>query len=211
MRSRAVIVALGLGLAACSGSVPMTRYYQLALPPGGPPERQVAGSVLAIEPLASEGAYDDERIVYRVDPVRLDYYQYHRWSTAPGSMIGNYLQQALARSGRFRSVVRDTTPDTAAVLGGRVTAIEEVDDAQSRWNGHVALELTLTDPRTGEILWSQAYEQREPLDSRTPAGLARALGVAMQRIAREAAPVIAALADRQARARGLAPAPVGSP
>jgi hypothetical protein len=42
------------------------------------------------------------------------------------------------------------------------------------------------------------------------AGLARALGVAMNRIAHEAAPAIAALADRQARARGIAPAPVGS-
>ena len=204
------LIGLGLALAACSGSIPMTRYYQLAAPRSAP-QRPLAGSVLAIEPLVSEGAYDDERIVYRVDPVRLDYYQYHRWSTTPGSMVGNYLQQALAQSGKFRSVVRDTTADTAAVLGGRVTAIEEVDESQSRWSGHIALELTLTDPRTGEILWSQAYDQREPLDSRTPTGLARALGVAMDRIAHEAAPAIAALADRQARARGIAPAPVGSP
>jgi ABC-type uncharacterized transport system auxiliary subunit len=209
-RALALLAGLGVALAGCSGSVPMTRYYQLA-PPAGSPGRQVAGSVLAIEPLASEGAYDDERIVYRLDPVRLDYYQYHRWSTAPGSMVGNYLQQALARSGKFRSVIRDTTADTAVVLGGRVTAIEEVDESQSRWSGHIAIELTLTDPRTGEILWSQSYEQREPLDSRTPAGLARALGVALNRIAHDAAPAIAALADRQARARGLAPAPVGSP
>lgn len=206
----ALSIGLGLALAACSGSIPATRYYQLA-PPGGATKAPVDGSVLAIDSLASEGAYDDERIVYRVDPVRLDYYQYHRWSTAPGAMVGNYLQQALARSGRFRSVVRDTTPDTAAVLGGRVTAIEEVDDSKTHWSGHLALELTLADPRTGEILWSQAYDQREPLDSRTPAGLARALGVAMERIAHQAAPAIAALADRQARARGLAPAPVGAP
>lgn len=195
-------------VAACSGTIPATRYYQLAPPAASP--RAAGGSVLAIEPLASVGPYDDERIVYRTDPVRLDYYQYHRWSTTPGSMVGGYLQQALARSGMFRSVVRDTTTDTAAVLGGRVVAIEEVDESQTRWTGHIALELTLADPRSGEILWSQAYDQHEPLDSRTPAGLARAIGVAMQRIVAEAAPAIAAFADRQARARGPASPAIGA-
>lgn len=196
-------------VAGCGGSIPATHYYQLAAPTA-PAPRATGGSVLAIESLASEGAYDDERIVYRVDPVRLDYYQYHRWSTAPGSMVGGYLQQALARSGLFRSVVRDTTTETAAVLSGRVIAIEEVDESQTRWTGHIALELTLADPRTGEILWSQAYDQREPLAARTPAGLAHALGIAMQRIAGEAAPAIAAFADRQARLHGQASPPIGA-
>lgn len=185
-------------LAACTAAVPKTHYYQLAAPTHTLPEA-AGGSVLAIEPLSSEGAYDDDRIVYRTAPVRLDYYQYHRWSTTPGSMIGNYLQQALARTGRFRSVVRDTTTDTAAVLGGRVIAIEEIDESPTRWTGHVAIELTLTDPRNGEILWSQAFDQREPLASRSPEGLARALGAAMDRIARDVAPEVAARAERLAR------------
>lgn len=200
--------ALALAVAACGGTIPATHYYQLAAP-AAPAPRATGGSVLAIEPLGSEGAYDDERIVYRVDPVRLDYYQYHRWSSAPGSMVGGYLQQALARSGLFRSVVRDTTTETAAVLGGRVVAIEEIDESQTRWTGHIALELTLAEPRTGEILWSQAYDQREPLATRTPAGLAHALGIAMQRIAREAGPAIAAFADRQARLHGQGSRPIG--
>src|SRR5262249_12240600 len=156
-------------VAACSAALPPTHYYQLAAPTG--PAPQPAGaSVLAIESLSSEGAYDDERIVYRVDPARRDYYQYHRWSTAPGARTGDHLQRALSHRGWLRSVVRDTTTDTAAVLGGRVTAIEEVDESNTRWMGHVALELTLADPRSGEILWSQAYDQREPFADRTPAG-----------------------------------------
>lgn len=205
----AAALAAIAALAACSGSIPATRYYQLAAP-SNPAVQPAGATVLAIEPLASEGAYDDERIVYRTDPVRLDYYQYHRWSTSPGPMIGGYLQRALARTGKFRSVVRDTTTDTAAVLGGRVTALEEVDESPTRWTGHVAIELTLTDPRTGEILWSQGYEQREPLATRSPEGLARAIGVALDRIAHDAAPAIAALAERQARARGLPLGPVGA-
>jgi len=195
--------ALAFVVAACSGSAPQTRYYQLATPAAVAP-RDPMGSVLAVEPLTSEGAYDDERIVYRVGPVRLDYYQYHHWSTTPGAMVGGYLQRALATSGKFRAVVGETTTDTAAVLGGRVVAIEEVDETATRWSGHVAIELTLTDPRTGEIVWSQTYEQREPLATRTPEGLARALGAAMDRIVDQAAPAIAELANRQAHARGVA-------
>jgi ABC-type uncharacterized transport system auxiliary subunit len=220
------LTAAALALAACSGSVPATRYYQLAPPtPPTPPTApatpgqagrasettdEAPGSVLAIEPLASEGAYDDERIVYRVDPVRLDYYQYHRWSTTPGSMISGYLQRALSGSGRFRAVVRDTTTETAAVLGGRVTAIEEIDESRTRWTAHVALELTLADPRTGAILWSRGYEQREPFTDRTPEGLARALGIALGRIAHDAAPEIASLADRRTVARSRESATIGS-
>ncbi|HEY6179623.1 MAG TPA: ABC-type transport auxiliary lipoprotein family protein, partial [Kofleriaceae bacterium] len=101
--TRAAPIVLA-AVAACSGTIPATHYYQLATP-ATPAPRATGTSVLAIEPLSSDSAYDDERIVYRVDPVRLDYYQYHRWSSAPGSMVSGYLQQALARSGLFRSVV----------------------------------------------------------------------------------------------------------
>jgi ABC-type uncharacterized transport system auxiliary subunit len=195
-------VAFACLLAACGGTVTQTRYYQLATPSAADPPAS-NGSVIAVEPLVADGAYDDERIVYRVDPVRLDYYQYHRWSTTPGAMVSSYLQQALGRSGRFRAVVRDSAADTAAVLGGRVVAIEEVDAAKSRWFGHVALELTLTDPKTGEILWSHPFDEREPLAAQTPEGLARALGVAMARIVAEAVPMVAGISDRLAKARGL--------
>ena len=159
MKKLAMILLL---LAACGGSAPQTRYYQLAAPT---PARafDAEGSVLAVEPLSADGAYDDERIIYRLDPVRLDYYQYHHWSTTPGAMIGSYLLQALARTGKFRSVGRDTTTDTAVVLGGRVVAIEEVDESKTRWIGHLAVELTVTDAKTGEILWSRPYDQREQI------------------------------------------------
>ena len=196
-------------LAACGGSAPQTRYYQLAMPAVG--THDASGTVLAVEPLTADGAYDDERIVYRVDPVRLDYYDYHHWSTTPGAMVGSYLKRAFAGSGKFRAVVRDATADTAVVLGGRVIAIEEVDDSKTAWAGHVALELTLTDPKTSEVLWSHAYDEREPLSVQTPEGLARSLGIAMDRIVHEATPAIAELAQRQASARGLvAPAVAGS-
>jgi ABC-type uncharacterized transport system auxiliary subunit len=169
--------------AACGGSLPETRYYQLA--PSGEPVRGAGGGggVLVVEALTTDEAYDDERIVYRTSPFRLDYYEYQRWSSPPGVMIGNYLEQALERSGRFRAVVRDLTPDAEAVLAGRVLAIEEVDRTRTAWIGRIVIELRLSDARSGEALWTEQLEEIEPLRRQSPEGLAAALSIAMSRIA----------------------------
>ncbi len=198
MRATGLVLTLALACAgsACGGKMPTTRYYHLS-----PPTGRTAGgeAVLVLEALATDAAYDDERIVYRTNPYRFDYYDYHRWSAAPGVMISNYLEVALERSGRFRSVVREASPQASAVLTGRVAAIEEVDEAKGRWLGRVVVELRLTDVISGDNLWTEQYEEVEPLTVQTPEGLARALSVAMGRIAAQAGPAIAdTLASRPA-------------
>jgi ABC-type uncharacterized transport system auxiliary subunit len=188
-----------LALAACAGKVPDTRYYQLA-----PPQtqaKQPGDASIAIEPLTTDGAYDDDRIVYRVTPYRLDYYNYHRWSSPPGTMLGNYLQDAFSRSGRFRAVTRDASDAVPVTLGGRVIAIEEVDQSKTSWLGRIAVELTVTDTVTNKILWSQRFEETEPLHEQTPEGLARALSRAMSRISERALPEVAELATQATAAR----------
>ena len=181
-----------LALVACAGKVPETRYYQLAAPQQAAAQRGDAS--IAIEPLTADGAYDDERIVYRVTPYRLDYYNYHRWSAPPGTMLSNYLQDAFSRSGRFRAVVHEPTESVPVALGGRVIAIEEVDQSKTSWFGRIAVELTLTDTITNKVLWSQRFDETEPLPEQTPEGLARALSRAMARIARRALPAVADIA-----------------
>ena len=203
MRAPILALAALAACAGCGGKLPETRYYQLAVPDARPRSGE---SVLVLDALATEAAYDDERIVYRTTPFRLDYYQYHHWASAPGAMVSSYLEQALERSGRFRGVVREVTPDAPVVLAGRVIAIEEVDRSRTEWLGRIALELMLTDARSGEALWTEQFDETEPLRQQTPEGLAQALSVAMQRIVGRAAPVIAELADRQARAQAERPA-----
>jgi ABC-type uncharacterized transport system auxiliary subunit len=188
---RALVISAAL--VACGGKVPETRYYQLAEPTTPP---RLGLITLVLENLATDPAYDDERIVYRITPYRLDYYNYHRWSAPPGVMIGNFLEQSLERTGAFRSVVRELAPGAPTVLGGRVVAIEEVDTSPTRWHGRIVLELTLTDAVTGRLLWTEQFEDSEPLAKQTPEGLAHALSIAMTRIADRAAPAIAAHARR---------------
>lgn len=196
MIARAVLGVV-VACAACSGKLPETHHYQLAAPTS---RLRGGDAILVLDALATDAAYDDERIVYRTTPFRLDYYHYHRWSSAPGAMVGNYLEQALGGSGRFRAVIREMSPDAAVVLGGRVVAIEEVDRSKTEWAGRIVLELVLTDARTSEVLWSERVEETEPLRQQTPEGLAAALSAAMARIAARTAPVIGELATQRALA-----------
>jgi ABC-type uncharacterized transport system auxiliary subunit len=188
--------------AACGGKAVPTRYYQLGAPSGSDPTGGSPGSmtrgskppgdrdVLVVEPLTTDAGYDDERIVYRTTPFRVDYYQYHRWTSAPGVMVGNYLERALEGSGKFRAVVREPTPNAPVVLAGRVLAIEEVDRSKTEWLGRIALELVLTDARTGALLWTEQLEETEPLRQQSPEGLAAALSIAMSRIVAHVVPTI---------------------
>ncbi|MGE0872058.1 MAG: ABC-type transport auxiliary lipoprotein family protein [Kofleriaceae bacterium] len=188
--------AIAFGGGGCGGSVPATRYYQLAAPTGATTHR--GDLVIAIEPFETDPGYDDERIVYRTTPYRLDYYQYHRWSAPPSVMVSSFLEQWLERAGAFRSVVRDATEQAPLVVRGRVLAIEEVDRSATSRLGRLVVELSLIDSRSGATLWSDQFEETEPVRRPTPEGLAQALSVAMARIAKRATPPIADQAERMA-------------
>lgn len=183
----ALPIALAVALAACGGKSVETRYYQLATPEG---TQRRGDAILVLQPITTDAAYDDERIVYRTTPFRLDYYHYHRWTSSPGAMVANYLEQALETSGGFRAVVREMTPDAPVVLTGRVLAIEEVDRSKTEWLGRIALELVLSDARTGAVLWTEQIEETEPLRNQSPEGLAAALSAAMSRIVAHVVPAI---------------------
>jgi ABC-type uncharacterized transport system auxiliary subunit len=195
--------ALLLVLAACAGKVPETRYYQLATKAAPSPDK--ADVALAIEPLVADAAYDDDRIVYRLTPYRLDYYNYQRWSAPPGQLVGNFLQDAFGKSGKFRAVMHEASDAAPVTLGGRLIALEEVDKSKTQWIGHVALELTLTDNQTNKVVWSQQYDETEPLHMQSPEGLAQAISTAMTRVVQRALPDVAAIAQQQQAAHETAP------
>lgn len=198
--SRVALVRVAIGLASayalagCGGKLPETRFYNFAEPAGKTPAG--AGIPIVIEALETDSAYDDERIVYRVTPYRLDYYNYHRWSAAPGTLIANYLERAFEKSGKFGAVTRETNPAAPVTLGGRVVAIEEVDQTKAKWLGRIVIELQLTDNATGDVLWAEQFDESEPLALQSPEGLARALSAALERIANRAVPAVSVLAEQ---------------
>lgn len=196
MRYALLVIPL---LVACGSSPPPINYYRLASEVK--PEASEGRAVLAIEPFSAVTGYDDERIVYRESEYRLDYYYYHRWAAEPGALVTDFLREAYGATGRFRAVVSQGGADATAVLSGRVMALEEVDVTEDRWLGHIALELELRDPVSGEVVWSRVVREQVPLPRQHPEGLAAAISEALDRIARRTAPTIArtseALLDRE--------------
>jgi uncharacterized lipoprotein YmbA len=188
MSARKAWLAAAL-LAACA-STPETHFYRLAAPTLVLARQPIAG-VLYVESLEADAIFSDERIVYRTSPYKLDYYNYHRWTSPPAVHLTDYLRDAYARSGLFSRVVTTSTPPPDAVLSGRVTGFEEVDESTTSWRGRLELELTLSDARSDAILWNQRFSESERIPERTPEGLAVALSTAMGRIVQSSAAALA--------------------
>jgi cholesterol transport system auxiliary component len=192
---RRLIIPVLLAIVAGCGSAPRTQYYALAVPPA----RHSAGpgrGVLSVDELTVAAAYDDQRIVYRRGPYRLDYYEYHQWSAAPSLAISDYVRDALEQSGRFERVTDQRSTETTLVLRGRIAALEEVDVSATEWVGRVDVELYLEEPKRGNVIWSRRFREERPLATRHPSGLAQALSQALAQIVAQAALEISAAGAR---------------
>jgi ABC-type uncharacterized transport system auxiliary subunit len=183
------LIACVAGAVACA-STPDTHFYRLLAPALEAAREPIAG-VLLVDTLEADAVYSDDRIVYRASPYRLDYYNYHRWTSPPAVHLTDYLRDAYTRSGMFRRVITASLPEPDAVLSGRITAFDEVDESETSWIGRLRLELTLSEPRTSTTLWSQRYEESERIPQHSPEGVAVALSAAMRRIVHASAPAIA--------------------
>jgi ABC-type uncharacterized transport system auxiliary subunit len=181
--------ALLVATVACA-SIPETHFYRLSPAVLSAVAQPIAGT-LSIEPFESDSVYSDDRIVYRTSPYRLDYYDYHHWTSPPSLHVTDYLRNAYGRTGLFKRVVVGAEAMPEAVLSGRVTAFDEVDESQTSWAARLELELYLEDARTRRALWSQRYAESEPIKTRNPEGLAVALSAAMARVVQSSAPAVA--------------------
>jgi ABC-type uncharacterized transport system auxiliary subunit len=198
MMGRGVVWVTALALSAgClgrlgGGPAPVTRYYALTAPAAA---AGVEGSpAIAVEELRADAPYDDRRIVYRTGRHRVAYDEDDQWVAAPGSMVADSLRRAYQASGRFGMVLAEPGTDTAAIMGGRVLAFEEVDRGRQPRVAHIVLDLELRDAETGRILWSRRADQRIEVARPTRDALAAALSRALSRIAAETAGEIAAAA-----------------
>ncbi len=196
MTSRLVaILSLSLLVLSACSSTPTVQRYQVAVAPQiETAQRETNNLVLAVEPFTADVAYDQDRIVFRSSPYRLDYYHYHRWAAAPGLMLTDAMRQAYSKSGYFSLVTVGGGARADVVLSGRVTAIEEVDVTEREWKGRVWMELQLRDARTGALVWSQVYREEEAVEERDPEGVTRAISKAVTRIVRDSTPKIAEVA-----------------
>jgi len=200
-RAAARAALMCTALAGCLGDLgggpaPETRYYALSAPAAA---AGVSGSpAIAVEELRADAPYDDRRIVYRTGRHRVAYDEDDQWVSAPGALVADSLRRAYQASGRFGMVLAEPGAETAAIMGGRVLAFEEVDRGRQPGIAHVVLDLELRDAETGRILWSRRADQRVAVGRPTRDALAAALSAALARIADSTAAEIAAAAQTAA-------------
>ncbi len=166
------LCAWSMWATACGGPPPQVRYYQLA--PQVEKAADAAPWTLGVEYLSADSAYEDARMVYRESPYRLDYYHYHRWTSAPALMVSDVLRRALQSSGAFMRVEAGYSSRADVLLRGRLVALEEVD-AGGRWTARLVLDLHAVDVATNATIWSGVLEREREMGSRSAEGLARAI------------------------------------
>jgi ABC-type uncharacterized transport system auxiliary subunit len=150
-----------------------------------PPSKEL----LRVERFSAAQAFNSTAMVYRSAPSVLNARTYHRWKAPPAELVNDMMLRDLRGSGLFRAVFSDYDEvDARFVLQGRLEEFLEIEDQGSR-KALLSLDMTLLDrsrrDSTGAVVFQKGYRTLEPLDSPTPADLARAMSRAMEKVSRQ--------------------------
>jgi len=174
--SRRAIVALSLSLAAlgCGSSIPI-RYYTLEGPALEPSGGTAAGALrVGVEPIDVAAPYDQDRIAYRPPDARheIAFYHYHRWAVPTSRALQVGLAGALDRREGIEAEPVTATGAYDAIVGGRVTRLEEVDESEASIRVVLEMIVERRDPGGGDPL---ALALGAPVEARTVESVVAAL------------------------------------
>jgi ABC-type uncharacterized transport system auxiliary subunit len=186
---RLCLAVAALSLTGCGKPPALIHKYILEYPPPNPlsGSRAVAiGETIKVESFAAAQPFDGAAMVYRPDSFKSETYIYNRWRVNPGNMVTDYLIRDLRDSGLFKAVFAPGNSGKGRFLvEGMVQEFQEVDQPDG-WKGALALNITFLDTATEEIpqrvIFQKSYQVEEPLEEKTPRGLARAMSRAMQTV-----------------------------
>jgi cholesterol transport system auxiliary component len=174
-------------LAGCGTPPALINKYILEYPP---PDSLLGSKAAAIkEPIrverfAAAQPFDSSAMIYRPDSFKSEAYTYNRWRVNPGTMVTDYLTRDMRDSGLFTAVFAPGNSGKGRFLvEGTVQEFQELDEPDG-WKGALALNVTFLDAAAEEIpqkvIFQKNYLAEEPLEEKTPKGLARAMSRAMR-------------------------------
>lgn len=191
-------------LCAGCGSLPKTYYYTLSIPPPPAPNDPKTSFALGVERFSSQQMLRSDRIVYYSSPTELNFYQYHRWSADPPSMLSRLAAQQLEDMGVFAAVLLLPSRDPVDyVLRGRVLNFEEVDYEGST-KGRVVLDLKLLRWRDRKVVWASAHMVERSAEGTGVPGVVTALNASSAQLLREVLPGLVTEVEREFK-EGQAP------
>ncbi len=186
---RWIVIVAVLALGGCTvlqdvGGPPPAQQYLLV--PELPPRQSAPADapVLSVTRPAAPAGYDTRRMVYTVEPLKLDYYQRNEWVDTLPRMLEPLLIEALQGSGRFRVVSVD------AGVGGDLrlettilAALQEFHPSGSF--GRVELRATVIDPARYRLVATRKFDASVPAENEDPYGGVIALNRAFGEVLRE--------------------------
>ena len=193
---RLVLALLALGVAVSCGRLPKTNYYALRFPAPAPANDSKTNFVLGVEHFRALEVLRDDRIIYYETPTQLNFYEYHRWSSDPPTLLSELTARALREMQLFADVrLLPSREPVDYILKGRVYHFEEVDEGPSG-KVRVGLGLTLVRSRDRKVVWSADRQVERPVQTRRVAGVVEALNASTEGLLSEVLPGLAAQVER---------------
>jgi ABC-type uncharacterized transport system auxiliary subunit len=193
----ALLVAL-----TCSscGSLPRTNYYTLRIPP--PPSQSADPKTtltLGVERFGADEMLRDDRIVFYQSPTALNFYEYHRWSSDPATLMTELTARWLDQMGVYSRVLLLPTREAVDyTLHGYLLNFEEVD-YEGADKGRVTLRLTLVRSRDRQVVWSAMRHTEHAAEGKGVDGVVSALDASSQELLRNVLPGLAAEIERESK------------
>ena len=167
MRKGLVKLLIVAGLAAGCGSPRPMRYYTLEAPSTSiHSEENTYPVTLLIGRISAPHVLRDDRIAYGMTDVEMGLYYEHRWAEAPPEMLQTMLVEKLRASRQYKTVQRISSSSRGDyILRGHISSLNEVD-LPTGIVGRFAMQLELFQPKTGTVVWTEAYSHDQPVSGK---------------------------------------------
>ena len=181
--ARFAFVALtALLMTGCAGKVRYPNYYMLALAPSKDPPSSEGQKLpaVAVHRFETPAYLRQGRIVYRLSPQQIGFYDYHRWASDPGQAVTTAMIDSLRAAGIFSTVeIYDGQEHAPYVLQGRLEQLDEVD-YENGVRVEVRLFAQLLDTKTGTAVWAGDSTKNIIVEQRRVRSVVQAMGQATQ-------------------------------
>lgn len=185
----------------CVSRAPQTPIHLYSLAPEYPvssTDRIPSRPSVGVLPFESSSAIE-RRIMYRISPVEVAYYDFHKWVEPPGEMVTRFFCDELASSGLFSVVSLEGTFPLKQfdwLLSGELVRFEQ-DKTTPATTADVSVYLQIHKPDMGgQVIWRKKLSSRIPVKGDSVTDLALALEQGLRNITGQTALELQKLIER---------------
>jgi ABC-type uncharacterized transport system auxiliary subunit len=191
IRTPVMAAAIMFLLSGCfGGGQPgrMTEQYAFDYAPAEQQGVVMIPETITVERFSAAQLYNSTAMVYQEKPGQRNQYLYHRWRANPADLLSDYLLRDLRSANLFQGVFNHRSNESGRyLLEGDVEEFLEYIGKEDH-KAIVSLNVTLLDTARPElpdrILFQKNYRIAEPIDEKSPAGVAKGMGRAVAMVSK---------------------------